>query len=1669
MVIMAPTIPPPPSNFIGKFTEVKKNIPDDISLTRIFVIICVVVILVVGGAMFAPKAWTYLKNNVLDSSGSSTSRFPTPTTTQTTTQTTTPLTTPSVTPPSPPAPSIDSPTMTLIMTQTDSGGSDESSPCEGSWSPCSFTDGICTKKYTITREKIGSGGDCDVSNNATATCSPGEGNCPRDCVGSFTPCSANCIKTYNIETPAANGGAACPHDSNEISPCPAGEGDCPINQNCSGSWSACTADCEKAGDRIWNEITPQSGSGTACPSASDCSPGDGECNKCISPSPLPPGYSLNGYDVSTLTSDSDTITTNPKMSPNYARCLPDYTTGSTDNHVKIQPCSSDNWYYQLQNCKLRDCEVYGVSSDYLMTLNNLRKTKLVTNINGEEVQVVDVDRSDESGIRAGETIDANGNYVRDGNIKVQVKYPDNSYSPSIWDDNNTITYQSAVEGGIYSVTPVPLPPTDPDVSRRRLGVITLDNINNITEVDLSNKYREIGDDHEGRGEFEFLTDNPQLIKRSLKIPFEATDEDMRKLCMSACTSYPINPIDWTSTTGLDYSDEDFTISGKFNDPNSTGIRDKYYLYRSENKSVKDLYLNDNDNLPTDGINDLFQSSKKCYGIQLDTKESKIFNIGGRDSASLSTDACKLIVGENLVKDVDYKFSLSPGESSYKVYEKCDTSATDLEIKPPENLLKKYFGKNSYTDTNFISCSSMADNYSWACPIIQKMNDENNIKYCKDSCIDNSPGDTITYVEDAADSENTTCNLSQEINYQGSNDSLKQKEINYDIIGDAYSKEKSGNEYNLSRDPSDIANKTMENNSTAPCFPSSIYEKNRLGGEIYGIDKCSNKKYVKYCERDIDTASARNTAIKSECLSRYTGDNIDDISSHRPCIYHEDGGEGKCFDSVIVDDKIKCVNKLDEAFYSYNPWISNIKPFTFINNLSILSDNSDNTSPYNRYSNIRAPDKIFFRNTKVQKVLNHYFVDGSALTTDSATIADDDRIYEFSDIPDINRLHDYMRNNYRYPSGQSDDNPCSNKYYTPKCYIPEAHDDPEAACTRQWTTIIDSHSNEISVPCIYDDSDGVGRCQPAEETSRCKNIPSSDSDTMSQLQESINRDNTKWSLWSQNTQLDPPDKGDTFTLSPSPGNTNYCNEDGNVREYVKSCSNIINMNDSCDTKWTVNNNGEAVKCYPGSEVVAARGGSYLKMLMRDQDIYCKGGIDGEEENDINCIGTTKHFVIARPDQDCNEACYEDGKICDNQEISGVNFLNNFDECANLNTYPLYRRRVPDFGPYIYEDTGDPVSSYCSYITIDRLRENNDNLCSTRYPRVQTIGWSGEFKRLCQCISRTSVPCEGTLSSEASELRTDSSSRGSWNFVEGSVNDGCQFENGILEDGNLIESCPYYTPTQRDGRVYQCESHFYDEDPDQSPEFINCVRGDECFLDSSSLPPPEECGPIEMNIGGWYSLETPTRDWNNNPVFNAQRDGCRAGPYNGEEDCNRGYENRYVGVSNQCEWNSETNTCETGEVCEPYEGEYCTCNENCQLKDTPENRILNGDCRPHPDSGASDVQDFCNQCNSIISDLCRPEESQRTQTTDPILSSDNWCTSYHGTRHTGPIIERCTGGSTIAQGDSAWHSQTPQDAYPKVLVNQMIHLMPNCEHNQNEHLKWVSYPAPCENGPPLSSCE
>lgn len=48
--------------------------------------------------------------------------------------------------------------------------------------------------------------------------------------------------------------------------------------DCVGSWSACTASCEAAGDRAWTELIAPTGGGVACPDDSrDCAVGEDAC------------------------------------------------------------------------------------------------------------------------------------------------------------------------------------------------------------------------------------------------------------------------------------------------------------------------------------------------------------------------------------------------------------------------------------------------------------------------------------------------------------------------------------------------------------------------------------------------------------------------------------------------------------------------------------------------------------------------------------------------------------------------------------------------------------------------------------------------------------------------------------------------------------------------------------------------------------------------------------------------------------------------------------------------------------------------------------------------------------------------------------------------------------------------------------------------------------------------------------------------------------------------------------------------------------------------------------------------------------------------------------------------------------------------------------------------
>ena len=51
----------------------------------------------------------------------------------------------------------------------------------------------------------------------------------------------------------------------------------PADVDCEGTYSACSAACEKGEERVFTETTAKSGNGKECPVAEDCKPGDGTC------------------------------------------------------------------------------------------------------------------------------------------------------------------------------------------------------------------------------------------------------------------------------------------------------------------------------------------------------------------------------------------------------------------------------------------------------------------------------------------------------------------------------------------------------------------------------------------------------------------------------------------------------------------------------------------------------------------------------------------------------------------------------------------------------------------------------------------------------------------------------------------------------------------------------------------------------------------------------------------------------------------------------------------------------------------------------------------------------------------------------------------------------------------------------------------------------------------------------------------------------------------------------------------------------------------------------------------------------------------------------------------------------------------------------------------------
>jgi len=154
--------------------------------------------------------------------------------------------------------------------------------CLGTWDACTAAcETSAQRTFRKTQNKSGTGSACPTTTN----CQPGNGGCKADsgsgpnknCLGTWSTCTSACeTKEQRIftETQAKSGtGSACPTTND----CQPGVGLCPLNKDCLGTWSACTSKCEASALRIFTKTQDKSGTGSECPTTTDCTPGKGEC------------------------------------------------------------------------------------------------------------------------------------------------------------------------------------------------------------------------------------------------------------------------------------------------------------------------------------------------------------------------------------------------------------------------------------------------------------------------------------------------------------------------------------------------------------------------------------------------------------------------------------------------------------------------------------------------------------------------------------------------------------------------------------------------------------------------------------------------------------------------------------------------------------------------------------------------------------------------------------------------------------------------------------------------------------------------------------------------------------------------------------------------------------------------------------------------------------------------------------------------------------------------------------------------------------------------------------------------------------------------------------------------------------------------------------------------
>ena len=185
---------------------------------------------------------------------------------------------------------------------------------------------------------------------------------PVSCIGSWSSCSADCEKKYNITTARVGDGIDCPYQSGEIESCSPGEGEC--------------QEVVEAGDETLDdtlETTPGSGGGAVASSGGGAVAGSG-------------GGAVAGSDAGQTASKPTTTTTTTTTSPLFTSCSGSLRTPNCGIQKSSETCNGyttsnapeGKGYHCIWNDGNNSCE------SYLPEKQNERLCNLKTPSGGDE-------------------------------------------------------------------------------------------------------------------------------------------------------------------------------------------------------------------------------------------------------------------------------------------------------------------------------------------------------------------------------------------------------------------------------------------------------------------------------------------------------------------------------------------------------------------------------------------------------------------------------------------------------------------------------------------------------------------------------------------------------------------------------------------------------------------------------------------------------------------------------------------------------------------------------------------------------------------------------------------------------------------------------------------------------------------------------------------------------------------------------------------------------------------------------------------------------------------------------------------------------------------------------------------------------------------------------------